>query len=213
MKVIINCSKGLNNKEKDPKLEKMAKNIKSVFKELGIYERMPDYLEKHFIDTPYRIVKFWAEFTENFGIEPSDPTDFGEEVVNGIPIIRNIEYSSLCAHHFLPFSGLCHVAYLPGEKLLGLSKIPRIVKFIAKAPSIQEFLADNIAQYIFNYSKPEFVMVIMQGVHTCTSCRGIESKSTDMIFSAIRHSYGDNVKGWKEADSLKREVLDLLNLF
>jgi len=192
----------------NPKLIEAAEKIKDVLGILGVYDKMDSRLDIHLKDTPMRIVTAWKEFTENMNNDIGVLTSFDEEIVDGMPIVRSIRYSSLCMHHFFPFMGIAHVAYLPNDSLLGLSKIPRTVKFIAKKPTLQEFLTRDIADALFNAAKPKFLMVITQAVHSCCSSRGIESDS-DMVFSTIRT---DNSLEASEVNSLKTEVLSLIKM-
>ena len=192
---------------RDPKLLELAHHIQVVFEELGIYENIPEYMIEHIKDTPYRIVKTWKEFTSSLNYELPLPTSFTNPVSELI-YVTDITFNSLCCHHFFPFNGKAHVAYLPKEKLLGLSKIPRIVRHFAKRPQIQEVMTSEIADYIFDMIQPDFLMIIVKANHTCCSGRGVESFSP-MIVSSIRGS-----EGLTDQDriSLKKEVLDTISM-
>jgi GTP cyclohydrolase I len=191
---------------KDPKLLELAKYIKHVFTELGIYDNIPEYMEEHIEDTPYRIVKAWREFVSSLNYEL--PVTSFTNPVNELVYVTDITFNSLCCHHFFPFNGKAHVAYLPKEKLLGLSKIPRIVRHFAKRPQIQEVMTSEIADYIFEKIEPEFLMIICKANHTCCSGRGVESFSP-MIVSSIRHS---EELSDSDRKSLKKEVLDTISM-
>lgn len=192
---------------KDPKLLKMAEKIKPILEELGLYKNIPEYMLEHTKDTPYRIVKAWREFTLNMGEELSIPTSFSNPT-DELVYVTDITFNSLCCHHFFPFSGTAHVAYLPNKVLLGLSKLPRIVRFFAKRPQIQEVMVKEIADYLFEVAEPQFCMVICKGYHTCCSGRGVESHSP-MGVTAIRR---DPEMSEDDMKSLKKEVLDTLSL-
>jgi len=192
---------------KDFKLLELSKHIKIVLDELGIYENIPSYMQEHMKDTPYRIVKAWKEFTNSLNENLVLPTMFSNQT-NELVYVTDINFNSLCCHHFFPFSGLVHIAYLPDDNLPGLSKIPRIVKHFAKRPQIQEIMVCEISDYIFENVKPEFLMVICKAYHTCCSGRGVES-SSPMIVSAIRYKENmsnDNIK------ELKKEVMETISM-
>ena len=124
-------------------------------------------------DTPRRIAKMWAEIIE--GEEEPKMTLFDGREVDQMVIIDKIPFNSFCAHHHLPCFGQCHVAYIPNEHIVGLSKIPRVVKWKSKAFTTQEYLTRDIALYLKEKLQCEDVAVIMTGTHTCMQCRGVES--------------------------------------
>jgi len=190
---------------KDQKLLKMAEKVQSVLTELGLYKNIPEYMREHITDTPYRIVKAWKEFTVSLGEELVEPTSFSNPT-NELVYVTDISFNSLCCHHFFPFHGKIHIAYLPKEVLLGLSKFPRIVKHFAKRPQIQEVMVNEIADYIFEVVDPAFCMIICKALHTCCSGRGVESHSP-MIVSAIRSEEGMEKNDIK---SFKDEILNTL---
>ena len=191
---------------KDPKLVKLADHIKHVLTELGIYDNIPVHMDEHIKDTPYRIVKAWKEFSSSLKVEIT-PTSFTNPV-NELVYVTDIYFNSLCCHHFFPFNGKAHVAYLPKDNLIGLSKIPRIVRHFAKRPQIQEVMTSEIADYLFEILEPEFLMVIVKANHTCCSGRGVESASP-MIVSSIR---GSEDLSENDRKSLKKEVLDIISM-
>jgi len=113
-----------------------------------------------------------------------------DEVINGalfdmergnMIVVKNIEFFSLCEHHLLPFYGHCHVGYYPKDKVLGLSKIPRIVEFYARRLQMQETLSNQIAQTIMDVTGCEGVGVRMEGMHMCSAMRGVQKKDSSMV--------------------------------
>lgn len=186
-----------------------VQSVKQALKLLGFFDTTEANIQ-HIKDTPKRIVKAWLEYQYKDMTELSfTPTVFEENNVNSIQIVKDIQFSSICAHHFLPFTGVCHVAYLPNDKIIGLSKIPRLVNYVSSQPQIQEILVNQIADKLFQLISPKFVMVIMPDViHTCCSCRGIKSSSR-FISSAIRWDDNDDSI---DVSSLKEEVIKLLML-
>jgi GTP cyclohydrolase I len=189
-------------------IEKAAQHIKNAMKELGFYDNMPTDFSEHIKDTPKRIAKAWTEFmfksADNLDFSC---TSFSAGSVDNLQIVKDVSFNSICAHHFFPFFGTCHLAYLPNTQIIGLSKIPRLIKFLSAQPHIQEMLVCDIADVFFEIVQPKFVMVMMVDVtHTCCSCRGIKSNST-FISSAIRSIEELDSNDIK---SLKDEALNLL---
>ena len=121
-----------------------------------------------------------------------------EEVVNGalftvnfdeMVVVKNIEFFSLCEHHLLPFMGRVHVAYIPNGKVIGLSKIPRIVEMFARRLQVQERLTVQIADFIDQALQPRGVAVVAEGVHMCSVMRGVKKANAKMITSAMRGAF------------------------
>lgn len=100
-------------------------------------------------------------------------------------IVRDIDFYSLCEHHLLPFFGKCHVAYLPSDKVIGLSKIPRLVEVFSRRLQVQERLTNQIAQVILDKVNPVGVGVVMEGTHLCMSMRGVEKQNSIAVTSAM----------------------------
>lgn len=125
------------------------------------------------------------------------------EECNEMVIVRNIEYYSMCEHHMLPFYGKCHVAYLPKGKIIGLSKIPRIVDVFAKRLQVQERLTRQIAECIDEVLEPYGVAVVMDGKHLCMMMRGVEKQNSLMTSSAMLGSF-------KEDRRTRMEFLNLI---
>lgn len=133
-------------------------------------------------DTPLRIAKFWASVAPKSEVD-FNFTAFDAKDMDELVVVKDIEYSSLCEHHFLPFFGRVHVAYLPESKIIGLSKIPRVVDFCAKKPQTQEYLTMEIGKMLQQELKPRFVAVQVTGVHTCVGCRGARKLGCETVTS------------------------------
>jgi GTP cyclohydrolase I len=101
-------------------------------------------------------------------------------------MVRNIDYASLCEHHLLPFLGHAHVAYIPNGKIIGLSKIPRIVEMFARRLQIQECMTNKIADFLMEHLQPAGVGVVVEGRHLCAMIRGVKKPNSIMVTSAMR---------------------------
>jgi len=109
-------------------------------------------------------------------------------------VVRDIEFSSLCEHHLLPFIGDVHVAYVPNEKIVGLSKIPRIVDMYARRLQVQERLTRQIADFLSEVVKPQGVAVVIEALHLCATIRGVKKSQARMVTSAMIGAFKSNPK-------------------
>jgi GTP cyclohydrolase I len=144
--------------------------------------------------TPLRVAKMWVnelfKNRNNKNIDDLNATlKFFDVPQNpGLIIMKDIKFNSICEHHWLPFSGVIDVAYVPTAKIVGLSKIPRAVKFFSQKPQLQERLVIEIGEYLVNKLKPECLYIRATATHACVMCRGIESDcQTDTLYK-----YGDD---------------------
>jgi len=144
--------------------------------------------------TPNRVARMYQELTAGYRTDPRElingalfDVDYNEMIV-----VKEIEFFSLCEHHLLPFYGQVHVAYIPGEKVIGLSKIPRIVEMFARRLQIQERMTQQIAALINEALQPLGVGVVIQGRHMCTMMRGVRKAQTTMVTSALLGSLKSN---------------------
>lgn len=112
-----------------------------------------------------------------------------EAEVDEMVIVRNIEFSSLCEHHMLPFIGHAHIAYLPNGKVVGLSKIPRVVDMFARRLQIQENMTGQIADFLVNVLNPHGVAVVVDAHHMCASMRGVKKSQARMVTSSMRGAF------------------------
>jgi GTP cyclohydrolase I len=138
--------------------------------------------------TPNRVAKMYAELTAGYHIDPEaliNDAIFHVEY-DEMVVVKDIEFSSLCEHHMLPFMGRVHVAYIPKGKVLGLSKIPRIVEMFARRLQVQERMTVQIADFMDQALEPHGVAVVAEGTHLCAVMRGVKKANTKMITSAMR---------------------------
>lgn len=168
----------------DPDLR--AKTISGLTEELlvqiGEDPRRPG-LER----TPERVAKAWQELTAGYRVDVDKLINGAlfDEPYSEMVVVRDIQFFSLCEHHLLPFFGVCHVAYLPQGKILGLSKIPKLVKAFARRLQVQERLTNEIAETLMAKVNPLGVGVVMEARHMCMEMRGAESSNSPTVTSAM----------------------------
>ena len=119
-------------------------------------------------------------------------------------VVKDIEFHSLCEHHMLPFSGKAHVAYIPKGKVVGLSKIPRIVEMFARRLQVQERMTVQIAEFIEEVLEPQGVAVVVEGTHMCMVMRGVKKANASMTTSAMRGAF-------RKSDKTRNEFMQLLH--
>lgn len=142
-----------------------------------------DVDDDHFRDTPRRMAAAYAEM-----LTPADfnPTTFAnDEGYNELVLARDIPFHSLCQHHMLPFKGVAHVGYLPGERIIGLSKLARVVELFSRRPQIQERLTQQVANWLDRRLDPKGVGVVLDAEHLCMTMRGVESTGAHTVTSAL----------------------------
>lgn len=143
------------------------------------------------IKTPYRFQKAIQELTEGYhqSIENIVGDALFEEDCSEMIIVRGIEFYSLCEHHLLPFFGKAHVAYIPDGKIIGLSKIPRIVNMFARRLQVQERFTVQITKALEELLKPRGVACVVEGSHMCMMMRGVQSQTSSMVTNSMRGSF------------------------
>ncbi len=144
--------------------------------------------------TPLRVAKAYAELTSGYGVNADAlvnqavfDVDYDEMV-----LVKDIDFFSLCEHHMLPFYGRAHVAYIPNGKVIGLSKIPRIVEMFARRLQVQERMTQQIADFLQQTLQPQGVAVVVEGQHMCAAMRGVKKANARMTTSAMLGSFKHN---------------------
>ncbi|MEI8165902.1 MAG: GTP cyclohydrolase I FolE, partial [Chloroflexales bacterium] len=172
----------------DPRIEAAVRSILT-----GIGEQ-PD--REGLLNTPSRVANMYAELTAGYHVDPvaliNDAiftVDYDEMV-----LVKHIDFYSLCEHHLLPFMGQVHVAYIPQGKVVGLSKIPRIVEMFARRLQVQERMTVQIADFINAQLQPKGVAVVAEGTHLCSVMRGVKKANASMVTSAMRGIFRDDQK-------------------
>ncbi len=164
-------------------------------------------------NTPDRVARMYAELLSGYSADP-------EKIVNGalfninydeMVLVRDIEFYSLCEHHMLPFLGRAHVAYLPKGKVIGLSKIPRIVDMYARRLQVQERMTRQIADLLQELLEPQGVAVVVEAVHMCSMMRGVKKHDARMTTSAMHGAFRANLATRQEfLENISRSRVDVL---
>jgi GTP cyclohydrolase I len=178
----------------------MQELITRLLMELG-----EDPSREGLVRTPKRVAEALRFLTSGYGADVDDvlngalfSVDYSEMV-----IVRDIDFYSLCEHHLLPFFGRCHVAYIPNGRVIGLSKIPRLVEIFARRLQLQERMTNQIAETIRTKVNPLGVAVVCEGTHLCMAMRGVEKQNSYTITSAMVGAFRDNAR-------TRMEFLELL---
>lgn len=145
-----------------------------------------DIQEPNAIDTPRRVVKYFEEYTKGLGDMDFQLKEFpNTHKYDQYVVMRNIQYYSICSHHHVPFFGKVAIVYFPRNKILGLSKFPRIVKHFSRKPQLQENLTKEISDFIQEKLEPKGIYVHITGRHLCVESRGIEAIEAETVTSEI----------------------------
>ena len=157
--------------------------------------------------TPERIARMYAELLSGYQMDPVKVVNDAlfEVKYDEMVIVRDIEFYSLCEHHLLPFLGRVHVAYIPDGKVLGLSKIPRIVDLYARRFQVQERMTRQIADFIRDLLHPQGVAVVVEALHLCMSMRGVQKHNARLTTSAMHGAFRANLATRQEfLDNISR---------
>ncbi len=146
------------------------------------------------LKTPARVAKSLSFLTKGYSETPDDVIGDAlfEECHQNMVLVKDIEVYSLCEHHMLPFFGKAHVAYIPDGRILGISKMARIVEVYARRFQVQERLTEQIAQAVWDTAKPQGVGVVIEAYHLCMMMRGVQKQNSKTITSAMRGSFLDD---------------------
>ena len=145
------------------------------------------------LDTPARVARMYAEVFAGLHLDPAVHlrktfTQDHDEMV----LVKDIEFASCCEHHLVPFLGKAHIAYLPAGKVVGLSKLARVVDGVAKRPQVQERMTEHIAELVMQELQPRGVGVILEAAHMCMTVRGVKKPGTTTVTSAMRGLFKTN---------------------
>ena len=184
------------------KYDKIADLTNKLLEEIG-----EDPKREGLIKTPLRVAKAWKFFSNGYKQNLDDIINnaiFNEDSKDMV-VVRDVEFFSLCEHHLLPFFGKAHVAYIPDGKVIGLSKIPRIIDMFSRRLQVQERLTRQISETVKDVLEPVGVAVIMEGQHMCMQMRGVEKQSSLATTSSMLGKF-------RESDRTRAEFLSIISL-
>ncbi len=182
------------------KIREISAHMRQIIELLGL-----DLADPNLAETPERVAKMYIEMFHGLseGAQPKITVFPNDERYTAMVMEKDIPFYSMCSHHFVPFYGHAHLAYIPNEKIVGLSKMPRIVEFYAQRPQLQERLTEQIAGFLEAQLGPQGVMVVIEARHLCVEMRGVKKPGALTVTSAIRGIFFNK--------PVREEFLDLLN--
>jgi GTP cyclohydrolase I len=191
---LLRAATELDSDELSTHTEHMREFEQVVRRQLELIGEDPDRegLQK----TPSRVAKALSWLTRGYELDPATVIGdalFSEDHENMV-MVRDIELYSMCEHHMLPFFGRAHVAYIPDGKIVGLSKIPRVVEVFARRLQVQERLGEQVADALEDVLKPRGVGVVIEAVHLCMMMRGVEKQNSRTITSSLRGVFKDDAR-------------------
>jgi len=181
---------------------KLEEAVRTILTEVG-----EDAKREGLLQTPHRVAKAWEFLTKGYKEDV-------RKVLNGaiftekydeMVIVKGIDFFSLCEHHLLPFYGKAHVAYIPKGKIIGLSKVPRLVEVFSRRLQVQERMTQQIAETLFEILEPDGVAVVIEARHLCMMMRGVEKQNSSATTSAMLGSF-------REDERTRNEFLKLVDL-
>jgi len=180
-------------------LDRIRRAVREILAAVG---EDPD--REGLLETPDRVARMYAEVFSGLHTDPKvHLKKVFSQKYDEMVLVRDIRYESFCEHHLLPFTGLAHVAYIPNGKVVGLSKIPRVVDALARRPQLQERLTEELADLLMTELDARGVAVVMHGSHSCMTIRGVHKPGATFITSAMRGLF-------KERLATRSEVLSLI---
>ncbi|MGE5277242.1 MAG: GTP cyclohydrolase I FolE [Acidobacteriota bacterium] len=186
--------------EDEQKVREISAHMRRVIELLGL-----DLTDPNLRETPERVAKMYLEMFHGLseGAQPRITVFPNDERYTAMVMEKDIPFYSLCSHHFVPFYGHAHLAYIPNDKIVGLSKMPRVVEFYARRPQLQERFTEQIAGFLEEQLCPQGVMVVVEARHLCVEMRGVKKPGALTVTSAIRGIFFNK--------PVREEFLDLLN--
>ena len=181
------------------RVERLAERVRDMLVELGL-----DLDDPHLRTTHERVARMYLEMFRGLdqGSQPRVTTFPNDENYRAMVMEKDIPFYSMCSHHLVPFYGHAHIAYVPGDKILGLSKFARILEFYAKRPQLQERLTEQVVSFVEEELRPRGAMVVIEARHLCVEMRGVEKSGAMTVTSALRGIFHER--------PIREEFLDLL---
>ncbi len=197
-------AKNLPHKNESEKITYIAKRFHEIMEILGL-----DMNDPSLIDTPERVARMYVQEVFS-GLDPKNfpnvsffPDDFHHERKGHLVLVK-VTFTSFCEHHFVPMEGVAYIGYIPKGKIIGISKIPRIVRYFARRPQLQERMTAQIADSLSMLLESEDVAVSITARHFCVIARGIEDPHSHTVTNVLRGSFEDN-------ESLRKEFFEAIN--
>jgi GTP cyclohydrolase I len=180
-------------------LARISTHVRGILEELGL-----DLADPNLRETDRRVAALYAEMFSGLreGARPDITCFPNDEGYHAMVMEKEIPFYSMCAHHLVPFYGHAHMAYIPNDRILGLSKFARILEFYAKRPQLQERLTEQVVRFLEEELRPQGAMVVIEARHLCVEMRGVKKPGAVTVTSAIRGSF------YKK--EIREEFLDLL---
>ena len=184
--------------DKEMDLETIEESVRDILEAIG-----EDPSREGLVKTPHRVANSYLELLEGYRMDPKALINEAvfDVAYDQMVIVRDIEFYSMCEHHMLPFMGRAHVAYIPSDKVIGLSKIPRIVDLFSRRLQVQERMTTQIAEYLQVVLNPKGVAVVAEGLHMCMMLRGVKKHDARMTTSSMVGIFRDDM-------STRMEFLD-----
>lgn len=166
-----------------------------------------DVTREGLVDTPKRVAKMYDELFAGYSQDPAEilSRTFAKEECDDMVVVKDIDFYSHCEHHMVPFFGKAHIAYIPGEQVVGISKLARLVECYARRLQIQERMTTQIADDIMKYLGARGAMVVINAEHLCMGMRGVKKPGANTTTSAVRGVFADN------ENNARAEFLSLIN--
>ncbi|HVR11535.1 MAG TPA: GTP cyclohydrolase I FolE [Thermoanaerobaculia bacterium] len=182
-----------------PTAERIAHHVRAILTTLGL-----DLADPNLAETDIRVAKMYLEMFHGLaeGAEPKVTTFPNQEGYSHMVMEKQIPFYSLCAHHLVPFYGHAHIAYIPRDRILGLSKFSRILEFYAKRPQLQERITEQVVTFLEEQLQPQGAMVVIEARHLCVEMRGVKKPGAVTVTSALRGIFHQR--------QVREEFLDLL---
>jgi len=156
-------------------------------------------------ETPQRVARMYQELFSGLHVDPATYTKkFFSENYNEIVLVRDISFNSICEHHLMPFMGNIHIGYIPDGRVIGLSKLARVIEVFSHRPQVQERLTEDIAELLYRELRAKAVAVVVEAEHTCMTLRGVKKPGSLCVTSALRGGFLKN-------PSSRAEILALIN--
>ena len=189
----------MNSDQHDPRVDVIAGHVRGILEQFKL-----DLTEPNLVGTDERVAKMYLEIFSGLDndTEPDVTTFPNDEGYEHMVMEKDIPFFSVCSHHLVPFHGKAHIAYIPGDKIIGLSKFARILEFYARRPQLQERLTEQVVGCLVTHLNPKGAMVVIEARHLCVEMRGVKKPGAITVTSALRGAFHQK--------PVREEFLDLL---